>query len=87
MGIKSFLGLDCTEAAHNCHKAEYNEAGIADKLRLKVHLLLCPPCKDYSEKNHKLSELLKKAKLHSCTREEKETYRQRMKQQDSESSN
>lgn len=87
MGIKSFLGLDCGEAANACHKAEYGEAGFADKLRLKLHLLLCPPCKDYSEKNHRLSILLKKAKFHSCTKEEKDKYRQRMEQQDSETSN
>lgn len=87
MGLKRFLGLDCAEAAYTCHKAEYNEAGFADKLRLKFHLFLCPPCKDYNQKNHKLSGLLRKAKLYSCTKEEKETFRRRMKQQDSETSN
>ena len=86
MGIKSFFGLDCAAAAHACHKAEYNEVGFADKLRLKFHLILCSPCKDYNQKNHRLSDLVKKATLYSCTPEEKEAIRQRMKAQNSETS-
>ena len=86
MGIKSFFGLDCAEAANTCQKVEYREAGIADRLRLKFHLFLCSPCKDYSKKNHRLSHLLEKAKLHSCTREEKEAFRKRMQEQNSETS-
>ncbi|MFD2518165.1 hypothetical protein [Salinimicrobium flavum] len=86
MSIMRFFGLDCAEAASACHKAEYNEAGLVEKLRLKLHLFLCTPCKDYNQKNHKLSHLIKKANLHSCSEEEKEAYRQRINEQRSETS-
>ncbi len=87
MGLKRFFGLDCAEAAHTSHKKEYREAGLTDKIRLKFHLLLCPPCKDYSKKNHKLSDLLRKAKIDSCTQDEKERLRERMRQQKSQKPN
>lgn len=87
MGLKSFFGLDCAAAANACHKLEYREAGLTERLRLKFHLILCSPCKDYSKKNHRLSSLLEKADLHSCTKEEKEVFRQRMEQQNSDTSN
>ena len=86
MGIKSFFGFDCEEAAKTCQKVEYSEAGIADRWRLKFHLFLCPPCKDYSKKNHRLSYLLIKANFHSCTEDEKKSFRQRMKDQNSKTS-
>lgn len=84
MGIRSFFGLDCEAAANACDKAVYNEAGFSDRLRLKFHLFLCPPCKDYNHKNNKLTHLIKKADLKSCTEEEKAAYRQRMKEENSE---
>lgn len=87
MGIRSFFGLDCEAAAHTCDKFAYEEAGLADRLRLRLHLFLCPPCKDYSHKNHKLTELIKKADLRSCTEEEKAAYRQRMREENSETFN
>lgn len=87
MGIRSFFGLDCEAAANACDRAAYNEAGLADKLRLKFHLFLCPPCKDYTRKSEKLNYLLKKADLKSCTEEEKVAFRQRMEEKNSESLN
>jgi hypothetical protein len=87
MSLKSFFGLDCAEAAHTCHKAEYNEAGFADKLKLRFHLALCNSCKDYSQKNRRLSKLVKTAKIYSCTPKEKEILQQRLKEKNSNTSN
>lgn len=86
MDMKEFLGLDCKEATNACHRAEYNEAGFADKVRLKIHLFLCSPCKAYKEENKKLSYLLKKATIHSCSREEKNALHQRILDQRSNTS-
>ena len=78
MSISSLLGLKCEDAASYCNKAEYKEASFSDKVKLKVHLFFCKPCKDYNHKNHKLSQLIKKADLKSCTEEEKDLYRQQI---------
>lgn len=86
MNVKSFLGLNCTEAATACSKAQYKEAGLREKLRLRLHLFFCTPCKELSKNNQKLSLLIKKANLQSCSEVEKEAYRQRMKDADSQAS-
>lgn len=75
MSLRSFLGLNCEDAASYCNKAEYNEASISDKVKLKFHLIFCKPCKEYNHKNHKLTQLLKKADLKSCSENEKDRYR------------
>lgn len=78
MDISNLLGLNCKNAANYCNKAEYQEAGFRDKVKLKLHLLFCKPCKNYNHKNQKLSELIKKADIKTCTKEEKELLKQRM---------
>lgn len=84
MSLKSFLNLNCEEAAGYCNKAEYEEASLQDKIKLRLHLFFCNQCKEYNHNNHKLSRLLDKADLQACTEEEKETYRQRIKAENSE---
>lgn len=84
MSMRSFFSLNCEEAAGYCNKAEYREASIKDKIKLRFHLFFCSPCKEYNHKNHKLSQLLDKADLQACTEEEKEAYRQRIKAESSE---
>lgn len=78
MSISNLLGLKCQDAASYCNKVEYREASFSDKMKLRLHLLFCKPCKDYNHKNQKLTQLLKQADLKSCSKEEKESYRQRM---------
>ena len=78
MNLKSLLGLNCDEAATACSKAQYKEASLREKLKLRLHLFFCKPCKEYSKKNQKLSLLIKKAKIQTCSEVEKEAYRQRM---------
>lgn len=81
--LKKLLYLDCAEALKFCDKAEYKETSLSNKLRLKLHLLFCESCKKYQQKNQKLSLLIKKARLKTCTREEKEVFKLRMSQIDS----
>lgn len=78
MSISSLLGLKCEDAASYCNKSEYQEASFSDKVKLRLHLFFCKPCKDYNHKNNKLSQLIKEADLKSCTEEEKNLLRQRM---------
>lgn len=73
------MKLSCAEAASVCQKAEYKEANLLEKLRLKLHLFFCRRCKDYYENNKKLSSLLKKANLSSCSSQEKAHFKETMK--------
>lgn len=72
------MKLSCAEAESVSTQAEYKEASLTDRLRLKLHLFFCKTCNDYYQNNRKLSTLLKKAKFHSCSQDEKETFRQQI---------
>ncbi len=78
MKSRSILRMDCSEAAEMCNKAEYKEAGFLEKLKLKFHLFACKKCKKYKQRNSRLSTLLQKASLHTCTNQEKENFRKQM---------
>ena len=79
-------GLTCTEAANICNKAEYKEASLHEKLKLKMHLFFCRTCNEYNRRNRGLSQLLKKAKLRTCSPEEKAAYKKRMEEAKSDGS-
>lgn len=72
--------LDCSEAAKLCTKKEYKECSFPDKLKLKLHLLLCKTCAEYNKKNSKLSRLFNKADFRFCTPEEKIAFKKKMKE-------
>lgn len=84
MRIGNFFNSKCEEAASYCNKVEYREASFKEKIKLRLHLFFCEPCKEYNHKNHKLTQLFEKANLQTCTEEEKEAYRQRIKTESSE---
>ena len=73
--------MNCEEARRFCDKEEYAEASLMEKIRLRLHLWFCFACKKYKEQNKKLSNLLKKAALKSCTPAEKEAFREQIRKQ------
>ncbi len=78
------MKLSCAEAAELCAKAEYKEVSLREKIRLKLHLYFCRMCKNYYEDNKKLSGLLKKANLKSCSHQEKENFKEKIKHENSQ---
>ncbi|MDR6301958.1 hypothetical protein [Mesonia maritima] len=60
----------CEKAGCICDKAQYNEAQLWEKLMLRFHLLICSRCRKYTEKNKKLTSLLKNADLYSLNEQE-----------------
>ena len=84
MKITRLFHLDCSEAESLCDKAQYREAGFRDRIRLRLHYLLCEACRKYQVDNAKLTSLIKKAGIQSYSREEKEALRRKM---EAESSN
>ncbi len=78
MIFSKLFKINCSEAENFCDKAQYREAGFQNKIKLRLHLLFCKTCKDYTRKNLKLSKLLKKASIKTCTRQEKENYKRKI---------
>ena len=75
MNYKKTLLIDCSEAAYCCDKKQYNEASGPEKLKMLLHLILCKRCRKYSSNNNRLTELIKKSNLKTCTVDEKKVWK------------
>ena len=80
------LILNCQRAAEFCDKAEYREMNLTGRLRLKIHLMFCPSCKTYWKRNRKLSLLLEKADLHTCSTHQKKRWQQQLEKEQARNS-
>lgn len=72
--------INCSKARRCCDKVQYEEASVLEKWKLKFHILYCKACKKYTQSNSKLSSLLKKASIRTCTKEEKKKFKEQIKQ-------
>jgi hypothetical protein len=75
------LFFKCDEAVHVCDKSQYNEASFFEKLKLKMHILICVLCRRHAKRNTKLTETIKSANLKTLRSEEKETLKTRLQQE------
>tara|TARA_R110002167_G_scaffold123455_2_gene302428 strand:- start:929 stop:1159 length:231 start_codon:yes stop_codon:yes gene_type:complete len=64
--------ISCEQAAIICNKAQYREATVMERLKLKLHVLVCKTCSKFTKKNTALTSLCDKANLHSLSDPEKE---------------
>ncbi len=55
--------IKCDKANHICDKIQYKEAKLTERILLKVHLMLCTLCRDYTSKNIKLSRSIENANI------------------------
>lgn len=69
---------ECKEVNFFCDKAQYNEAELWEKAKVRVHLSECPLCREYSEKNRRLSKLIEKAALKTLTQQERDCLKQKL---------
>lgn len=70
--------IDCTKAKRCCDKVQYEEAGFLEIWKLKFHIMYCKACKKYTQTNSRLSSLLRKASIKTCTEEEKRKFKQQI---------
>jgi len=63
--------ISCEKAAVICNKAQYDEASVLDKIKLKLHTFICKTCAKHSKNNAKLTSLCNKASINFLTDEEK----------------
>ncbi|MCH4551558.1 MULTISPECIES: hypothetical protein [Aestuariibaculum] len=63
MSSKNNSTNPCLKANHVCDKAQYEEASLWEKLKLNIHLALCPCCRNYTKNNKKLTEVIKSSNV------------------------
>ncbi len=70
--------IKCDKANHICDKTQYKEAKLGDRLLLKIHLMLCGLCRDYSSKNVKLSQSIENANIKVIRKDDKAKLKTRL---------
>ena len=78
---KKFFFIDCSEAADCCNKSQYEEANFLDKAKLMLHLVFCKTCREFSDRNSRLTQLLNRSKIETCSQAKKEQWRQEIKKE------
>lgn len=71
----------CEKAAIICNKAQYGEASLSEKMKLKFHILMCKTCSKFSKKNTELTSLCQKANLNGLSEDEKVKMKEKLEQQ------
>ncbi len=79
MTKRKAIFIDCSETAQNCDKAQYKEASLYEKMKIHLHIFFCKPCKKYTKQNIKLTELIKKSNLKTCSEDEKKVWKEEIK--------
>ena len=73
--------MKCEDAGQVCDKSQYKEASFWEKLKLNVHLLYCSPCREYTQKNVKLSIVFKKSNLKIMSLRDKKNLKKQIHQE------
>jgi len=63
--------ITCEQAAIISDKTQYKEASFLEKIRLRLHLLVCKTCAVFSKKNKQLTVLCERAQIQQLSEEEK----------------
>lgn len=71
--------LKCNEAANVCNKSQYKEDSFREKMSLRLHLILCKMCRNFSKQNEKLTNTIKSSNIKTLTPEEKQYLKSQLK--------
>lgn len=69
---KGFLFISCEEAQHICDKAQYDEAGVWEKIKLNIRLSWCRVTRAYYKRNTKLTNVVKSSNTNCLDPKERE---------------
>lgn len=69
-----WFSITCDEATTICDKSQYGEASFSEKIKLKLHFLLCKVCALYTKQNSMVTKICqKKTAQNNClTKEDKQ---------------
>ena len=73
--------MKCDKAVHVCDKSQYKEASFFEKLKLRIHFLICSLCRGHAKRNRKLTETIKSANLKTLQPEEKQILKTRIQEE------
>ena len=79
--IKNFFLIDCSKAINCCDKAQYKELSRIDKLKLFIHIAICRRCKEYTSRNSRLTKLIKKSDIKTCSKVDKKVWKERIREE------
>ncbi len=77
---KSLLFVSCEEAQHICDKAQYDEAGLWEKIKLNIRLSWCKITRAYYKRNIKLTEKIKESQVECLDVKHKNDMRKKLDQ-------
>lgn len=72
--------ISCNEAADICTKKQYKEASLFQTMKLRLHILICKSCAQFSVKNSKLTSLCEQAHMKVLNEVEKESMKKALKE-------
>ena len=72
------LFIKCEEANHTCDKNQYREASFWGKIKLNVHLIYCAACRQYSSRNSKLTQIIRKSNYEHLADDQKKKMKERL---------
>lgn len=85
--MKKKLFITCEEATMICDKKQYNEATFMERLKFRIHLLMCKFCSLYSKQNNLLTYFYQSKakechhKIHTISKQEKEVLKRKLQEQ------
>ncbi|MCB0398966.1 MAG: hypothetical protein KDD26_04960 [Winogradskyella sp.] len=78
---KSFLFISCEEAKHICDKSQYGEATGWERIKLAIRLSWCRVTRAYSNRNNKLTDVVKNAEIECLKNDERKKIKQQFEQE------
>ncbi|APD07252.1 hypothetical protein UJ101_01741 [Flavobacteriaceae bacterium UJ101] len=79
--ILTKFAMDCDEATMLITKAEYTKISLWDRIRLKYHNIVCPPCQEWEDHNKVITALTKKETNHTLSQQKKTEIKKSLKDQ------
>ncbi len=70
--LLSKFAMECDEATMLITKAQYTKISLWNRIRLKYHNIVCPPCQDWQDQNEVITTLSKKEKSYLLSEKKKE---------------
>jgi hypothetical protein len=79
--FKNFFLIDCSKAENSCDKSQYKELGRINKLKLLMHIAVCRRCKEYTSRNSRLTKLIKRSDIKTCSKVDKKVWKERIREE------
>lgn len=80
--LLSKIMIECDEATMLITKNQHTQLSLWDRLQLKYHKMICPPCQDWEDQNKVITTLTKKEKTYILSEKKKEEIKECLNEKD-----